>query len=113
MGLFEKRKKADVSRLEQFASTHEGVEAYLEPETATLPQSLLLVARDGEWTRAPIADRGLAAQVCKRLNLPFYDASVVGYPDRMRGMKGTPAPSAPSPEELAEWFSREADGPDH
>jgi hypothetical protein len=107
VGLFDKFKRTDLGSLEAFAAAHQGVEAYLEPQTPTMPQSLLLVARDGEWSRAKVTDRRQAEQLCKKLSIPFYDAAVVGYPDRMRGMKGTPAPDAPSASELEEWFSRE------
>lgn len=107
MSLFDKFRKGDLKKLEDFALTHAGVEAYLEPQTPTMPQSLLLVAREGDWARSPVADRGQAAALCKKLGLPFYDAAVVGYPERMRGFKGKPAPAAPSAEELEAWFSQE------
>lgn len=81
------------------------MEGYLEPETPILKQSLLLVARDGDWERAPVADRGQAASFCKKAGIPFYDAAIVGYPERMRGAKGAPAPSSPSVEELETWFA--------
>lgn len=108
MSLFDKFKRGDLRKLQDFAFSHEGVEAYLEPETPTMAQSLLLVARDGDWARSPVADRGQAASLCKKLGLPFYDAAVVGYPERMRGYKGKPAPAAPSAEELEAWFSQES-----
>ncbi len=111
MSLFKRFKRSDLTALEAFAAKHEGVEGYLEPRTPTMPQSLLLVARDGEWARAPAPDRNQAAALCKKLMIPFYDAGIVGYPERMRGMKGKPAPAAPSPQELEEWFSRETEPP--
>ncbi len=106
MALFDKFKRSDMKVLQQFAETHQGVEAFMEPETTTRAQSLLLVARDGEWARATIADRGQAGAFCKKLGIPYYDAAVVGYPDRMRGHKGKPAPEAPSAEELEAWFAQ-------
>ena len=106
MGLFDRFKRSDLSSLDAFAAAHEGVEGYLEPQTPTMPQSLLLVARDGEWARAAVPDRRDAAEFCKRLVIPFYDAAIVGYPERMRGAKGAPAPEAPSAAELEEWFRR-------
>ena len=106
MALFDKFKRADLRVLQQFAESHQGVEGYLEPETATRSQSLLLVARDGEWARAIIADRGQAGAFCKKLGIPYYDAAVVGYPERMRGTKGKPAPEAPTAEELEAWFAQ-------
>ena len=111
MSRFRRPKRSDLSSLEAFAAKHEGVEAYMEPKTSTMPQSLLFVARDGEWARAPAPDRGQAAQLCKKLMIPFYDAAIIGYPDRMRGMKGKPAPAAPSAKELEEWFSNETQPP--
>ncbi len=108
MALFDKFKRADLRVLQQFAVSHEGVEGYLEPETPTRSQSLLLVARDGEWARASIADRGQAGSFCKKLGIPYYDAAVVGYPERMRGTKGKPAPEAPTAEELEAWFAQGA-----
>lgn len=107
MSLFDKFKRGDLKKLQDFATSHQGVEAYLEPETPTMAQSLLLVAREGDWARSPVADRGQASALCKKLGLPFYDAAVVGYPERMRGFKGKPAPAAPSAEELEAWFSQE------
>lgn len=113
MALFDKFKRADLKILQEFAQNHEGVEAYIEPETPIRAQSLLLVARGGEWARATIADRGQAGAFCKRLGIPFYDAAVVGYPERMRGTKGRPAPAAPSAEELEAWFAKDpADRPE-
>jgi len=112
MGKFKKPKKPrgqDLRRLEDFVRLHEGVEAYFEPETATMQQSLLMVARGGEWDRTTIAERDHAARFCSKLGIPFYDAAIVGYPERMRGVKGKPAPAAPSAEELEAWF---AAGPD-
>lgn len=114
MALFDKFKRSDMVILRQFAETHEGVEAYVEPETSIRPQSLLLVARDGEWARATIADRGQAGAFCKKLGIPYYDAAVVGYPERMKGQKGKPAPAAPSAEELEAWFAQgSANEPDN
>ena len=105
MGRFGKFKKGQLKKLEEFAASHPGVEAYLEPRTTTYPESLLLVARDGQWARSEVADRGQAASFCKKLGVPFYDAAIVGYPDRMKRTKGKPAPDAPSAEELEAWFS--------
>jgi hypothetical protein len=113
VAIFDKFKRQDLKKLEEFAASHEGVEGYLEPKTATFEQSLLFVARDGAWTRAPVADRGQAHNLCKKLGIPFYDAAIVGYPERMRGYKGEPAPPAPTAEELEAWFAADpAEGRD-
>jgi hypothetical protein len=108
VAIFDKFRRQDLKKLEQFAASHEGIEGFLEPKTATLDQSLLFVARGGEWMRAPVADRGQAAALCKKLGIPFYEAAIVGYPERMRGYKGQPAPEAPSAAELEAWFSAES-----
>lgn len=108
MAIFDKFKRSDLKKLQEFAAVNEGVEGYIEPQTATLSQSLLLVARGGEWSRVPVADRGQAGTFCKKLGIPFYDAAIVGYPERMRGFKGKPAPAAPSVDELEAWFSAES-----
>lgn len=108
MAIFDKFKRSDLKKLQDFAAEHEGVEAYIEPQTPTMPQSLLMVARGGEWARAAVSDRGQASALCKKLGIPYYDAAVVGYPERMRGFKGKPAPAAPSAEELEEWFSKDS-----
>jgi len=105
MSLFDKFKRGDLKTLQEFAQTHPGVEAFLEPKTTTMALSLLLVARGGEWARSPVADRGQASSFCKKLGLPFYDAAIVGYPERMRGYKGKPAPEALSDSELEAWFA--------
>lgn len=101
-----KPERDELEKLKDFAAKHQGVEGYIEPRTATFDQSLLLVARAGEWQRVPVADRKKAESFCKKLGIPFYDAQIVGYPERMRGRtKATkPAPEAPSPAELEAWF---------
>lgn len=104
--VFKKGRGSSLKKLREFVETHEGVEGYMEPQTPILDQSLLLIARDGEWVRAA-ADRGQAASFCKKAGIPFYDAGVVGYPDRMRGHKGAAAPPAPTAEELEAWFSEQ------
>ena len=98
-------KRDELEKLKEFAAKHQGVEGYLEPRTATFDQSLLVVARGGEWQRVPVADRKRAEAFCKKLGIPFYDAGIVGYPERMRGRsKAKPAPEAPTPAELEAWF---------
>lgn len=106
MALFGKGKRSELRKLEEFAREQEGVEAYLEPATTIQPQSLLLVARDGGWARAPLADRNQATTLCKKVGIPLYDAAVVGYPDRMRGFKGKPGPDVPTAKELEAWFTQ-------
>jgi hypothetical protein len=105
---FSRGGRDDLEKLRGFAASHQGVEGYLEPKTATFDQSLLLVARDGEWARGAVTDRSKAERFCKKLGIPFYDAAIVGYPERMRGQKGDPVLGVPSPEELERWFSAES-----
>ena len=73
-----------VAALDEFLRTHKGVEGYIEPRTATNPTSLLLVDRDGDHARAPVREPRDAARWCERHGVPVYDASVIGYPKRMK-----------------------------
>ena len=75
---------AVVRHLTQFAQTHRGVEAFVEPRTSVTETTLLLVAFDGEWTRRVVPSPEWAHAFAGHLNLPGYDAAVVGYPQRMR-----------------------------
>ncbi len=76
--------RATIAHLDEFAASHRGVEAFLEPQTTMARTSLLLVASDGEWTRRSIESPAWARQFAGRHGLPLYDAAVVGYPQRMR-----------------------------
>lgn len=67
-----------------FAASRKGVEAYLEPAGAREPLSMLLVARDGEWTRRQVPNPKDAAALATELGLPFYEIIRTGYPQRMR-----------------------------
>ena len=101
--------KKNFKLLQEFLDANDGVEGYFEPQTPTMQQSLLLVARDGQWQRIPIQDRKRAASICNKSGIPLYDAAVVGYPKRMKSPGKTSAPPAPSAEELDKWFSEEKD----
>lgn len=68
----------------QFARTRQGVEAYLEPRTATAELSVALVADDGEWTRRRIPNADLVHKFAKQLGIPVHDAATVPYPEKMR-----------------------------
>lgn len=96
--------RSHLKRLEEFASTHEGVEGFLEPKTGVRAESLLLVDRGGEWLREEIADRNQAATLCRKRGVPMYDASVVGYPERMKGRRKKKE-DIPSAAEIESWFS--------
>ena len=75
---------AVTQHLTQFARTRRGVEAYVEPKTAVTQTTILLVAYDGEWTRRVVPSPEWAYSFAESLQIPGYDAAVVGYPQRMR-----------------------------
>lgn len=75
---------SDAGHLEEFIRSRTGVEAYVEPRTAVTDTTILLIAHDGEWTRRRVDGPRGAEAFAKRHALPLYDATVVGYPQRMR-----------------------------
>lgn len=108
--------KADLQALQQFAQTRRGVEAFIEPQTTVTSTTLLLVAGDGESMRRRVASPDAAREFArKKLNVPIYDASIVGVPQRKRDYDlaqardgapkrtatSAPAPAQQTPKELA------------
>jgi hypothetical protein len=81
---FARRSSPDLEHLELFATSHRGVEGFVEPQTATNPTTLLLVDGVGEHVRGAVRDPKEAFSFCERLGLPVYDAAVIGYPQRMK-----------------------------
>ncbi len=75
---------AVTTHLSQFAASRRGVEAFVEPKTSVTETTLLLVAFDGEWTRRVVPSPEWAHAFAEHLQIPGYDAAVVGYPQRMR-----------------------------
>ena len=75
---------ADEQHLENFVSTREGVEGFVEPRTAVSDVTLLLVAWDGEFTRRRVPSDDWAYKFCQRRGISAYEAGVVGIPQRMR-----------------------------
>jgi hypothetical protein len=75
---------AVTAHLTQFTRTRRGVEAFVEPKTSVTETTLLLVAYDGEWTRRVVPSPEWAHAFAEHLQIPGYDAAVVGYPQRMR-----------------------------
>lgn len=75
---------SDMRHLEDFIRSREGVEAFVEPRTAVTDTTILLVARDGEWTRRRVDGPDGAADFARKQAIPLYDAVSVGYPQRMR-----------------------------
>lgn len=74
----------DERHLEEFVSTREGVEGFVEPRTAVSDVTLLLVAWDGEFTRRRVPSADWAYRFCRRRRIAVYEAGVVGIPQRMR-----------------------------
>lgn len=70
--------------LEEFITSRQGVEAYIEPPTSVYAMTLCLVAADGEYLRRPVKHAKQVHQLCKSQGVPVYDARIVGYPRRMR-----------------------------
>jgi hypothetical protein len=75
---------ADLKYLRQWVAEHEGVEAFIEPETTVTEVTVVLVAADGEWTRRRAGGESGARRLNDRLGIPVYDVQKVGYPQRMR-----------------------------
>ncbi|MFY0405601.1 hypothetical protein [Solicola sp. PLA-1-18] len=76
--------KVDREHLAQFIETRSGVEGFVEPPTTVSSVTLLLVAKDGEWTRRRVPSAAWAHEFANKIGVPTYDAGVVGYPQRMR-----------------------------
>ena len=74
---------AVTTHLTEFARSRRGrgVRRAADPVTQT---TLLLVAYDGEWTRRAVPSPEWAHAFAEPLQIPGYDAAVVGYPQRMR-----------------------------
>lgn len=70
--------------LADWVGQRRGVELYVEPKTAFMEVSVVLVAHDGEFTRRTIGSPQNAQRFAKEHSLPIYDATIVGYPQRMR-----------------------------
>lgn len=95
MGLFEKLRggrpgvlrggdSGDEAHLREWTATHEGVEAFVEPRTAVTETTMLMVDKDGAWTRRRISGPDAARKLARSLKIPVYDAQILGYPQRMR-----------------------------
>jgi hypothetical protein len=91
MGLFgrlrrdsSRARNEDEAHLRSWAAAHTGVEAFVEPRTAVTETTVLLVDKDGAWTRRRVADPAAARKFARSLAMPVYDVQLVGYPQRMR-----------------------------
>jgi hypothetical protein len=72
------------AHLTEWAASHQGVEAFVEPRTTVTQTTVVLVAHDGEWTRRRVDSASAARDLGHRLGIPVYDVALVGYPQRMR-----------------------------
>lgn len=72
------------ANLKEFASSHRGVEAFVEPATNVTATTVILIAHDGEWMRRAVPSRSDAFRLATELELPTYDVNQTGYPQRMR-----------------------------
>ncbi|MDT5101795.1 MAG: hypothetical protein QOC76_5532 [Mycobacterium sp.] len=75
---------ADLAYMRQWVAEHNGVEAFIEPQTTVTDVTVVLVASDGEWTRRRAGGDAGARRLSERLQIPVYDVQKVGYPQRMR-----------------------------
>ncbi len=76
--------RADATYLADWVQTRVGIEGFVEPRTAVTETTILLVAKDGEWTRRRVPSVAWAHEFANDNGIPSYDAAVVGYPERMR-----------------------------
>jgi hypothetical protein len=88
MGLFSRSggrtSRGGSNPVDGWIADRRGVEIYVEPRTAVTGLTMLLVAADGEFIRRPVDSPKKAQAFARRHGLPIYDATVVGYPQRMR-----------------------------
>jgi hypothetical protein len=74
----------DEAHLRAWAAAHDGVEAFVEPRTTVTETTMVLVDKDGAWTRRRINGPTGARKLARSLKIPVYDVQIVGYPQRMR-----------------------------
>jgi hypothetical protein len=72
-----------------FLDSHQGVEAYVEPKTVMHPLSVVLVDADGVAKRFQLREDAILRELAKTRRLPVFDATKVGYPERMRRRRST------------------------
>jgi hypothetical protein len=76
--------REDEAHLREWFAAHDGVEAFVEPRTAVTETTMLMVDKDGEWTRRRVTGPDAAKKLARSLKMPVYDVQLVGYPQRMR-----------------------------
>ncbi|GAA1999709.1 oxidoreductase [Nakamurella flavida] len=93
MSWFRRGKKATSGRAERrerdqalvdWVAARRGVEVFVEPATSFNEVSMVLVAADGEFHRVRTGTTAAASSFAREHALPVYDATIVGYPQRMR-----------------------------
>ncbi len=67
-----------------FISTRTGVAGYFESATVHESPALVVVAKDGEWTRRKVKHEDAAKKICEKLEIPFFTVASSGYPRAMR-----------------------------
>jgi hypothetical protein len=72
----------------RFLDPHDGVEAYVEPKTVVSPKSVVLIDGAGEWRRFELKEDASLRRLSAERGLPIFDASLTGYPARMRRRLG-------------------------
>jgi hypothetical protein len=70
--------------LREWVASHRGVEAFVEPQTAVTPTTVVLVADDGEFIRRRVSSPRVATDFGHKAGIPVYDTNRVGLPRRMR-----------------------------
>ena len=70
--------------LREWVASRRGVEAFVEPQTAVTPTTVVLVADDGEFIRRQVSSPRAAADFGHKAGIPVYDTNRVGLPRRMR-----------------------------
>jgi hypothetical protein len=68
----------------EWLSAHVGVEAYVEPKTVMHPLSVVFVDGEGEARRFELKEDAYLRELAKERGIRVFDASRVGYPERMR-----------------------------
>lgn len=76
--------REDADYLRRWAEERVGVEAYVEPRTSVTEMTVVLVAKNGEWTRRRVAGAEGARKLGRELKIPVYAVHQLGYPKRMR-----------------------------
>jgi hypothetical protein len=79
----------------EWLTIHEGVEFYVEPKTVMHPLSVVLVDGAGEAKRFELREDAFLRQLASERGIKVFDASRVGYPERMRRHKQRDQGEAP------------------